>query len=901
MSIVTPAFQVCELHFRQEDIEWETSYYEEKSGRTFTAKLHKPRLRKDAVPSVLPNCPSYLSASTISSRESPDSKRCRREEAAIQNAIDQSVVDEQNHSERNKFTTLSELRDKLNALDKYWTIDMKDESLLIGHFVHLPKPKIRLYVVIDLEFHVHVFINDTEVQWLGKYRIPSTINELHVLEQLLNNLRKCDTEESASSPDRVNFLLQFVISILIFLQDESPKNLNTLKVICEQLRLMTLPKKEYSPDFMIFSSLLHNCSPQGYKFLRSTGYLILPSYSTVRRLTVTQTLSPATEQHDSNFLMYIKNKFNFLLPNDKYVTLMIDEIHIKPYFDYKGGTVVGSAFDSNHAATSAFVFMVNSVCSVYKDVAHIMPTKSMTAENLYSFIKKILIGLEDIGFRVICVLTDNNAINKKAMSHFTVPPKLSIVYPHPADSSRPLFFMFDSVHLLKCIRNNWLGQKDLDKCMKFPSFCFQGAFDTVTKVNSAPFTTLKRLHYWEADSLLKHAYGLTLKSLTPSNLEKQNVKLVLQIFNEYVIQALETVGVKRGLPFAQDVADYIKIIYVWWTIMNVKSAHKGTRLNNKYATPLTNDVSDENYVFLNNFCNWLDLWNSMTETSGKLTKETFTALRHTTHAIIEITNYCINELNLKYVLTGKLQTDQLEARFGKYRRLAGCNYNISVRQVFECEKKLRLMSVLSIPFHNKSVELNISQETNWDKMNNEDCITKLTFDLEVTQDDIEKCTDVLPVITYLAGYCCYAVSKKTKCSFCQDIITCDEGEENISDNHSYIQGINRGSLLHPDEAVVNIIMYNYIVVNKLTQRPEFLKSLNQRSLATDCSLNALTDNDVVLLNASCNDGHSTENTVKMLLWASSNTLLNNYCARENDRLNESRKLGKKRKLQTLTK
>ena len=126
------------------------------------------------------------------------------------------------------------------------------------------------------------------------------------------------------------------------------------------------------------------------------------------------------------------------------------------------------------------------------------------------------------------------------------------------------------------------------------------------------------------------------------------------------------------------------------------------------------------------------------------------------------TNYCIDELNLKYVLTGKLQTDQLEARFGKYRRLAGCNYNISVRQVFECEKKLRLMSVLSIPFHNKSVELNISQETNWDKMNNEDCITKLTFDLEVTQDDIEKCTDVLPVITYLAGYCCYTVSKKNE-------------------------------------------------------------------------------------------------------------------------------------------
>lgn len=897
---MAPVFQVCELHFHPDDIEWETSYFDEKSGRKFTAKLPNPRLRKDAVPSILPNCPSYLSATTTSSRDSPDSKRCRREETAIQNATEQSVVDELHRKERNTFASLSELKEKLNFQDHYWTVNIYDDSLLIGHFVHLPKPKIRLSVVIDLELNVNVFINDVEVQRLGDYRIPSTINELHVLEELLTNLRKCDTEESASSPDRVIFLLQLVISILTFLQEESPKYLNTLKVICEQLHLMTLKKMDYSAEFMIFASLLHNCSPQGYKFLRSTGYFILPSYSTVRRLTLTQNLSPAAEQHNNNFLMYIKNKFKFLSPSDKHVTLMIDEIHIKPYFDYKGGSIVGSAFNSNDAAKSAFVFMLNSLCSKYKDVVHVMPTKSMTAANLYAYIKKVLIGLEEIGFRVICVLTDNNAINGKAMSHFTVPPKLSIVYPHPADSSRPLFFMFDSVHLLKCIRNNWLGQKDLEKCMKFPSFSFQGVCDTVTKISCAPFTTLKRLHYLEAGSLLKHAYRLTLKSLTPSNLEKQNVKLVLQIFNEYVIQALETIGEKRSLPFSQDVAEYIRIVYVWWTIMNVKTPHKGRRLNNIYATPLTNNVNDEKYVFLNNFCSWLDLWDGMTEASGKLTKETFTALRHTTHAIIEITNYCINELNLKYILTGKFQTDQLEARFGKYRRLSGCNYNISVRQVFECEKKLRLRSVLRIPFHNKSVELNVKQETNWEKMDNEDFITKLIFDLEVTQDDIEKCIDVLPVITYLAGYCCYAVSKKLKCSFCQDILTCDEGLENMPDNHNYIQGINRGSLVHPDDVVVNIIMHNYIVVNKLTQYPEFLKSLNQRNLATDFSMNALTDNDIVFPNDCCDDGHSTEKTVKMLLWASSNTLLNNYCQKENDELNQSKKSGKKRKLQTLT-
>ena len=128
---------------------------------------------------------------------------------------------------------------------------------------------------------------------------------------------------------------------------------------------------------------------------------------------------------------------------------MVDEIHLKPYFDYKGGNIVGSAFDSSEAATSAFVFMLNSVRSKFKDVVHIIPTKCMKAETLHNILKKVIIGLEKIGFTVFCVVTDNNAINGKAMSFFAHPPKLSIVYRHPYQNDRPLFFMYDSVHLLK--------------------------------------------------------------------------------------------------------------------------------------------------------------------------------------------------------------------------------------------------------------------------------------------------------------------------------------------------------------------------------------------------------------------------------------------------------------------
>ena len=63
------------------------------------------------------------------------------------------------------------------------------------------------------------------------------------------------------------------------------------------------------------------------------------------------------------------------------------------------------------------------------------------------------------------------------------------------------------------------------------------------------------------------------------------------------------------------------------------------------------------------FANWMEEWRTSNADGGKLTKETFTALSHTTYALLEITDYCIQELHAKYMLIGKFQTDYLEARF----------------------------------------------------------------------------------------------------------------------------------------------------------------------------------------------------------------------------------------------
>ena len=350
-----------------------------------------------------------------------------------------------------------------------------------------------------------------------------------------------DIEEQQNKPQNDISILKSIVSFLLLLQEESNKYYSAIKFIYEQINLMTLNKFNYSTE-IYFWYFLH-C----YITVLLLD-VILPSYSTIRKLTLSTSMSPVVEQNNNNFLMYIKNKFKLLVQKDITVSLLIDEIHLKPYFDYKGGNVVGLANNTNEVATSAFAFMFSCVLSNYKDVIHMMPTKCLKAENLFNIIKRLIIRLEEIGFKVLCLIMDNNAINKNAMSLFCIPVKLSIVYPHPVLKSRPLFFIFDSVHVLKFIRNNWLGQKDTSKRMIFPKICFNGNHK-LDNIQSAPFCTLQKLHALELQSLLKHCYKMTTKALSSSNLERQNVNLVLQIFNEYTIQGLLTLRKEKCLQF----------------------------------------------------------------------------------------------------------------------------------------------------------------------------------------------------------------------------------------------------------------------------------------------------------------------------------------------------------------
>lgn len=166
--------------------------------------------------------------------------------------------------------------------------------------------------------------------------------------------------------------------------------------------------------------------------------------------------------------------------------------------------------------------------------------------------------------------------------------------------------------------------------------------------------------------------------------------LVLNIFNESTVVALE-------MAKAQETADFVRLMTVWWKIVNVQNPSKGFHKRDNLSYPLTN-VKDSRLHFFELLCKWLKDWESVSGQARKgcLTSQTMRALSHTSATIVHLVKYCFNKLNINYILLARIQTDNLEKRFGEYRQLCGANYNVSVQQVLEAEKKLRVSSLLCL-------------------------------------------------------------------------------------------------------------------------------------------------------------------------------------------------------------
>ncbi|KAH8031580.1 hypothetical protein HPB51_019201 [Rhipicephalus microplus] len=395
-------------------------------------------------------------------------------------------------------------------------------------------------------------------------------------------------------------------------------------------------------------------------------------------------------------------------------------------------------------------------------------------------------------------------------------------------SIRPLFFVIDPVHLLKCVRNNWLKQND--QCLWLPQFepsttgqrCMQYAY----------FKTVKDAYNLESEQLLRYGYTLSRKAVSPTDIEKQGVKPALQVFSEYGPNALRVIGAKHY----EETASFIDVIVRWWKVVNVKTPFKGLRLRDDLQKPVYPSPFDPKVSFLNDF----------------------------------------------FGLVGGVEGKESECL-----------------QIYECENKLRLQTTL--PQISTASAIDNDQNRNWEELQTQAAVPSGKFNVVVTQEALSKLKDVIPVVTYVAGYSVHIVVKRLKCDKCRELLTVDKTVAVSPENRMYslLKEIDRGGLVYPAMPAVNVVAHNYVVVEKLSKCAEFLKVQNQRQVATELTLQLLSDEEPSDFDV-CEKGHASEVVLKYILWCSTNILLKNFCRRLNNNVSDPDNKSKKRKLQTLT-
>ena len=433
------------------------------------------------------------------------------------------------------------------------------------------------------------------------------------------------------------------------LEKENKKEIK-LSFLMHQLELLS--EKRFSVNDYCFA--VESFPNSSYEQLRD--YLVLPSKRKI------QSIISSVGIEDVLHKTFLKLKHD----QQKNAFLLVDEVTIRPIVSFAGGVLNGMAKNNvDCRATAMLCVMMKLLYKGPSVMVSITPVYRLTAEFQFKTVVEAATLVENAGGIVLGSITDNNRVNQSYGQQFGECQESSSIVPHPFSddiNKRVWFLLADTVHLLKCIRNNWISEKTKQI--------------SLDNVSTASFEDIVNLYNEEKDSILKTT-KLTQASVKPSRLQLQNVQHVLKVFNEKVIAALTLKGCHETSSFLQTVVN-------WWNVVNVAAKGQDQRLNDPYCA-----VQEIGSNSLEEFVSLFQKADSGQGPSRQkcLTHDTQKALVRTMEGLKAVCEYLLTTGNFKYVILRELQSDRIEGEFGVYRQSTGANNFMTAGDVFHAGKK----------------------------------------------------------------------------------------------------------------------------------------------------------------------------------------------------------------------
>lgn len=197
---------------------------DEVTGRTVTAPLSRVRLRPDAVQTIFPSCPSYMSKEETR-REDPEAKRTRLDAASLQKALAQSVLTACNEEEADKIHCVQDLIVCVSSMQsKFWHAIENNGNVILLHITDDEAPSIKYSVVVTPDLTITLHVTKTPVRRLGcNLLVPAVANSKRVMLEFLDGVQQYDSGLNASSEDSDNDARATIMSLLEKLSQQEEK------------------------------------------------------------------------------------------------------------------------------------------------------------------------------------------------------------------------------------------------------------------------------------------------------------------------------------------------------------------------------------------------------------------------------------------------------------------------------------------------------------------------------------------------------------------------------------------------------------------------------------------------------------------------------------------------------
>ena len=433
-GVLTPSHRVCDLHFESHFIVKSDDYVI--NGKRVSLVRERWCLTPDAVPTVFPNIPKYLSTKLPQRRKV---SRLNCDENALQTNKTKTFLDSISVCSHNATVTAD-----ASVIDDVDIVPSTTTSEAVRRFRSTIKRKSRSNCMHCKVVTAKLYQRNRQVRARDK--------QLFVLKRKLQRLQT-EYDTACKKLDAFEQL------------PAKPKQI--VSQVIGNVDVKSSHGNRYSADWIINSLLIKCKSPSAYKLLRTQNYLPLPSISTLNRSI--RNLTPDFG-FDSSICAALAEKLKAFPVAERRGMLMYDEMQVSKHVDFRPhlGKNVGFVDFGTHTTQQhlkqqgdhALVFLFRPHLNGWVQTIGCFCSAGTTpAVVLSKLILEAVILLENSGAQVDGLVCDGASTNRKAWKLLGFCGKMDAVsnkMPNPCDESRHIYFVCDAPHLLKTIRNNLL-------------------------------------------------------------------------------------------------------------------------------------------------------------------------------------------------------------------------------------------------------------------------------------------------------------------------------------------------------------------------------------------------------------------------------------------------------------